>query len=292
MAQRKGGLGRGLDALIQAQAGQAGGSGGVQEVEIDAIEPNPFQPRTDFDPEQLASLAASIREHGVIQPLLLAHNDGPVPYRIVAGERRWRAARLAGLRTVPALIRDSTPRELLEVGLVENVQRADLTVIEEATAYRQLIEEFGLTQAEVAARVGKSRVAITNALRILDAPEEVRAAVAVGQITEGHARALLGLPLAVEQVAALQIVIARDLSVRQTEQLVREWREGRRRATREPAPPPPSLQRLEDQFRRALGTKVELRKGRSGGRIVIHFFTEEELDGIYRRIVGDNEDEL
>lgn len=292
MAQRKGGLGRGLDALIQAQAGQAGGSGGVQEVEIDAIEPNPFQPRTDFDPEQLASLAASIREHGVIQPLLLANNDGPVPYRIVAGERRWRAARLAGLRTVPALIRDSTPRELLEVALVENVQRADLTVIEEATAYRQLIEEFGLTQAEVAARVGKSRVAITNALRILDAPEEVRAAVAVGQITEGHARALLGLPLAVEQVAALQIVIARDLSVRQTEQLVREWREGRRRATREPAPPPPSLQRLEDQFRRALGTKVELRKGRSGGRIVIHFFTEEELDGIYRRIVGDNEDEL
>lgn len=292
MAQRKGGLGRGLDALIQAQAGQAGGSGGVQEVEIDAIEPNPFQPRTDFDPEQLASLAASIREHGVIQPLLLANNDGPVPYRIVAGERRWRAARLAGLRTVPALIRDSTPRELLEVALVENVQRADLTVIEEATAYRQLIEEFGLTQAEVAARVGKSRVAITNALRILDAPEEVRAAVAVGQITEGHARALLGLPLAVEQVAALQIVIARDLSVRQTEQLVREWREGRRRTTREPAPPPPSLQQLEDQFRRALGTKVELRKGRSGGRIVIHFFTEEELDGIYRRIVGDNEDEL
>ncbi|MDI3339086.1 MAG: ParB/RepB/Spo0J family partition protein [Sphaerobacter sp.] len=290
MAQRKGGLGRGLDALIQAQGGPAD-AGGIQHVELDAIEPNPFQPRTDFDPDQLASLAASIREHGVIQPLVLAQSDGATPYRILAGERRWRAARLAGLRTVPAIVRDSTPRELLEVALVENVQRADLTVIEEATAYRQLIEEFGLTQAEVAARVGKSRVAITNALRILDAPEEVRAAVVAGQITEGHARALLGLPLAVEQVAALQIVIARDLSVRQTEQLVRDWRSGKRPAAPARPAPSPTIQRLEDQFRRALGTKVELRRGRSGGRLVIHFFTDEELDGLYRRIVGEDADD-
>ncbi|MBX6341269.1 MAG: ParB/RepB/Spo0J family partition protein [Thermomicrobiaceae bacterium] len=287
MAQRRGGLGRGLDALIQSR-GQA--EAGAQEIEIDAIEPNPYQPRAALDADELEALAASIREHGVLQPLIVTRSSEGAPYRIVAGERRWRAARLAGLRAVPAIIRESSPRDLLELALVENVQRADLSVLEEASAYRQLIEEFGLTQAEVAARVGKSRVAVTNALRVLDAPDEIKQAVASGQITEGHARALLGLPTAMEQIAALQVVITRDLSVRQTEQLVREWHAGGARARRERPSLSPSLQRLEDALRRALGTKVELQRGRRGGRLVIHYFSEEELAGIYERIVGPGDD--
>ena len=286
MAQRRGGLGRGLDALIQAQSG---GVSGVQEIELDAVEPNPFQPRAAFSTEDLDGLAASIREHGVIQPLIVTRSEVGTPFRIVAGERRWRAARLAGKSTVPAIIRESTPREMLEVALVENVQRADLSVIEEATAYRQLVDEFGLTHGDIAARVGKSRVAVTNALRVLDAPEELKVALQSGTISEGHARALLGLPSSVEQVAALQLVVSRELSVRQTEALVREWQAGGARRREAPSPSP-TVRRLEDAFRRALGTKVEVVRGRKGGRLVIHYFSDEELDGIFHRIVGVDDD--
>ena len=289
MAQRKGGLGRGLGALIPSQTAA---EGGVQEIELDAISPNPFQPRETFAPADLEALAASIREHGVIQPLILARGTDGTPFQLIIGERRWRAARLAGLRSVPAIVRESSSQGLLELALIENIQRADLSVLEEAAAYRQLIAEFGCSQAEVAERIGRSRVAITNALRILDAPDEIKEAISGGSITEGHARALLGLPLPPEQVAALQIVVARDLNVRQTEQLVREWRVGAGPKVRERAAPPPIFQRLEDGFRRALGTKVELRRGRKGGQIVIHYFSEEELDGLYRRIVDADEDEL
>ncbi|HUZ03515.1 MAG TPA: ParB/RepB/Spo0J family partition protein [Thermomicrobiaceae bacterium] len=287
MAQRRGGLGRGLDALIQAQSG---GVSGVQEIELDAVEPNPFQPRAAFSTEDLDGLAASIREHGVIQPLIVTRSEVGTPFRIVAGERRWRAARLAGKSTVPAIIRESTPREMLEVALVENVQRADLSVIEEATAYRQLVDEFGLTHGDIAARVGKSRVAVTNALRVLDAPEELKVALQSGTISEGHARALLGLPSSVEQVAALQLVVSRELSVRQTEALVREWQAGGGARRREAPSPSPTVRRLEDAFRRALGTKVEVVRGRKGGRLVIHYFSDEELDGIFHRIVGVDDD--
>lgn len=289
MAQRKGGLGRGLDALIPSEVA---GTSGVQEVELDAISPNPFQPRETFAQADLEALSASIREHGVIQPLILTRGANGTPFQIIVGERRWRAARMAGLRSVPAIVREASSRGLLELALIENIQRADLSVLEEAAAYRQLIAEFGITQAEVAERVGRSRVAITNALRILDAPEEIKQALSAGTITEGHARALLGLPLPPEQVAALQIVVARDLNVRQTEQLVREWRVGDGPKRRERAAPSPIFQQLEDGFRRALGTKVELKRGRKGGQIVIHYFSEEELDGLYKLIVEPGEDEL
>ncbi|CCF83804.1 ParB/RepB/Spo0J family partition protein [Nitrolancea hollandica] len=289
MAQRKGGLGRGLDSLIPSRTADGNG---VQDVEIDAISPNPYQPRDTFAPAELEALAGSIREHGVIQPLIVARGANGTPFQLIVGERRWRAARMAGLRSVPVIVRESTSRGLLELALIENIQRADLSVLEEAAAYRQLIAEFGITQAEVAERVGRSRVAITNALRILDAPEEVKEALSAGTITEGHARALLGLPLQPEQVAALQIVVARDLNVRQTEQLVREWRVGDGPKRRERAAQPPIFQHLEDGFRRALGTKVELRRSRKGGQIVIHYFSEEELDGLYKRIVDPDQDEL
>jgi len=282
MAQRRGGLGRGLDALIQGPAS----SDGIQEIDIDAIVPNPRQPRQRIDDQALAELADSIRTHGVIQPVIVARSSGAVPYQLVAGERRWRAARLAGLRTIPAIVRDATPRDALELALIENVQRADLTPIEEAQAYHELIEEFGLTQAEVAQRVGKSRAAVANTLRLLQAPAPIQEALSSGQITEGHARALLGLTQAADQLAALAMVIEQGLTVRQTEELVRRWqRAPARRPVRHP--PPAEVQQLEEAFRRALGTKVELRPGRQGGRLVIHYFSEEELDALYRRLVGD-----
>ena len=282
MAQRRGGLGRGLDALIQGPAS----SDGIQEIDIDAIVPNPRQPRQRIDDLALAQLADSIRTHGVIQPVIVARSSGAVPYQLVAGERRWRAARLAGLRTIPAIVRDATPRDALELALIENVQRADLTPIEEAQAYHELIEEFGLTQAEVAQRVGKSRAAVANTLRLLQAPAPIQEALSSGQISEGHARALLGLTQAADQLAALAMVIEQGLTVRQTEELVRRWqRASARRPERHP--PPAEIQQLEEAFRRALGTKVELRPGRQGGRLVIHYFSEEELDALYRRLVGD-----
>ncbi len=286
MAQRRGGLGRGLDALIQSHSDL---SGGIQELDIDSVTPNPLQPRETFDDESLSGLATSIREHGVLQPIIVSHADSSAPFQLVAGERRWRAAKLAGLSSIPAIIRDSSPRQMLELALIENVQRDDLSVLEEAAAYRQLTDEFGLTQAEVAERVGKSRVAITNALRILAAPDEIKTALLIRRITEGHARALLGLEYKVDQLAALQVVMSRELSVRQTEQLVRQWHNVRPATERTSTPKGPEELRVLDGFRKALGTKVELQHGRKGGRLVIHYFSEDELDGLYRRIVGEDE---
>jgi ParB family transcriptional regulator, chromosome partitioning protein len=287
MSQRRRGLGRGLDALIQPGSSLEQ-TGQILQIAIDTIEPNPFQPRSTVADHELAGLADSIREHGVIQPLIVAESDESGRYRLIAGERRWRAASEAGLAVVPAIVRESTPRAMLELALIENIQRADLNVVEEATAYRQLIEEFGTTQADLAARVGKSRSAITNSLRILGAPAEVQAALLAGDITEGHARALLGLQGATEQIAGLRLVLARGLSVRQTEQLVRD-----RRADPDLEAPPgstgqpdPVQRRFEDTLQRALGTRVELRRGKRGGRLVIHYYSDEELNGLYERLVG------
>ncbi len=286
MAQRRGGLGRGLDALIQSHSDL---SGGIQEIDIDSVTPNPLQPRETFDGGSLDGLATSIREHGVLQPIIVSRADSSSPFQIVAGERRWRAAKLAGLHTIPAILRDSSPRQMLEMALIENVQRADLSVIEEAAAYRQLIDEFGLTQAEVAERVGKSRVAVTNALRVLQAPDEIKMAVMADRITEGHARALLGLEFKVDQLSALQVVLTRELSVRQTEQLVRQWHTTRPSSSQERTKGTAVDPHVLDGFRRALGTKVDVQRGRKGGRIVIHYFSDEELDGLYKRIVGEDE---
>jgi ParB family chromosome partitioning protein len=303
---RKRGLGRGLDALIPSesnvdtrQASQAPELGedfqglppaGLAKVPIDAIKPNPQQPRFSIDDDSLAELAASIREHGLIQPLIVTYL-GPsvkeVRYQIIAGERRWRAARRAGLDAVTVIIKEAAPQEMLELALVENIQRADLNPLEEAQAYRQLMEDFGLTQEQVAKRVGKSRVAIANTLRLLRASEAVKRALLAGDIREGHARALLTLDNEEAQEAALAVVVKQGLNVRQTEALVR--RLAGERETR-PAPPPPSPQTLalENDFRETLGTKVSLQRGKTGsGRIVIHFFSDEELQHIYDQIVGD-----
>jgi ParB family chromosome partitioning protein len=259
---------------------------GVTSVPVDDLEPNPFQPRSEWNPEKLEELAASIREHGVIQPLIVTRSVGKKPYQIIAGERRWRASQAAGLREVPVIVREITTMEALEIALVENVQRADLNPIEEALAYRQLVGEFKLTQEQIAERVGKSRSAVANTLRLLDAPEDVRAAVVQGTISAGHARALLAVSDRALQLELFRQVIEAGLNVRQTERLVATATraEQSKPSERETALPSPDERAVQLRLQQHLGTRVDLRRGPQGGRIVIHFYSDEELNGILSRI--------
>ena len=266
------GLGRGLDALIPRA------NADTSEIRIDRISRNPHQPRSRFDDEQTAALAASIALHGVIQPIVVrATLDGG--FELIAGERRLRAARMAGLGSIPAVIRDSTGGGALELALVENVQRADLNAIEEAAAYRDLIDRFGHSHEEVAARVGRSRVAISNALRLLDLAPETRQAIVDGRISEGHGRALAALTVPELQRAALQVVIDRHLSVRQTEELVRRRRKPS--SARTEGTIGTDLGDLEAQLRSLLATRVGIVRTRRGGRLVIDFYSDEELDRLH-----------
>jgi ParB family chromosome partitioning protein len=283
-------LGRGLGALIPpAETGiqPAEGTGGVVEIPVSQVSPNPHQPRQGMAPETLTELSASIRTHGVLQPLIVTRVGNG--YQIIAGERRWRAAQLAELRTVPALVKETTPQQMIELALVENIQRADLNPLEEASAYRQLIDEFGLTQEQVAERVGKSRVGVANTVRLLKLPDEAKQALAAGHISEGHARALLSLPASDVQRQALAAIQKQELTVRQTEALVR-------RMLAEPEDAAPTEQRelspqdryVVDRFQGRLGTRVDLVRGRKGGRLVVHFYSDEELQAIYEAIIGDD----
>src|SRR6266702_4363449 len=271
------GLGRGLGALIPRA------TVGLREVPVGDIRPNPSQPRTHFDEHELEELAQSIREHGVLQPVLVSQlPDGS--FQLITGERRWRAVQLAGMPTVPAMVKEATPQASLELALVENIQRRDLNPLEEAHAFRQLIDEHGLTQEALGQRIGKSRVAVTNTLRLLHLPDAVREALANGAISEGHARAILMADGESRRVRVLEHVLADHLSVRDTEALARDMNTSR--VSLPETPPDPELERLEDAFRQALGTRVRLLRGRHGGRLVIHFFSDEELQGITRSLLG------
>ena len=273
-------LGRGLSALIPTRDDA---SAGPNEILLSEIHENPNQPRRDVAHANLEALATSIQDHGVLQPILVTETlDG---YRIVAGERRVQAARLAGLERIPAVVRQLADREQLELALVENVQREDLNPIEEANAFRQLSDDFGLTQDEIARQVGRARSTITNTLRLLELDDGVQAAVADGRISEGHARALVGLP-AVQQLHIVATIVDNDLSVRQAEELARRLREPR--LTKEPTTrrSDPDLERVEDDLRSALGTKVSVARGRKGGRIVIEYYTDEDLGRLYDRLTG------
>ena len=281
MAERKR-LGRGLDALIPGGSGE----GGVRNLPIERIVPNPNQPRQHHERESLEDLAASIAAHGIIQPVIVTEVAGSFPpsYQLVAGERRWRAAQMAGLAAIPALVKELSPRQVLELALVENLQREDLNPLEEAEAYRMLSEEFGLSHEEIAKQVGRSRPAISNALRLLLLPPQLREKVLNGELSAGHARALLALPTPQTQVATMQLVLRKELSVRQTELLVRRML---RAAQRLPSPPLASQAEtadLENRLREALGTRVSLTRGRKGGRVTIYFYSDEELDQLIRRL--------
>lgn len=283
-AERHSGLGRGLDALIP----QTSPSGIAPiEVPLSRIRGNPYQPRQKVEQKALESLAASIAVHGVLQPVIVTEVlDG---YQLVAGERRVRAAQIAGLDHVPAIVRQMTKKDQLAVALVENVQRADLNAMEEAQAYRQLVDEFGLTQEEIAVRVGRARSTVTNILRLLDLDASIQTALGAGDITEGHARALGGATPAVQH-QLLDTVVNRDLSVRQTEELVRRLREAGTAVPRSKgaADPDGEMERVEGDLRQSLGTKVQVTRSRKGGRIIIEFYSDEEFSRLFDRLTGGN----
>jgi ParB family chromosome partitioning protein len=281
-SSRPQGLGRGLASLIP-QRPQSGGS--ATEIPLDRIRENPRQPRTRMADDALETLAASIRAHGVIQPVLVTETiDG---FQLVAGERRVRAARMAGLERIPAVIRQLADREQLELALVENLQREDLDPIEAAQAYRQLIDEFAFTHEDLASRVGRARSTVANTLRLLDLHDDVQRALGEGAISEGHARAIGGLPTEA-QPKVLAVVLEGGLSVRQVEELVRRVREPKLSGG-DPSrdrTPDPEIERVEEDLRQALGTKVRLARSRRGGRIVIEYYSDEELSRLYDRLIG------
>lgn len=287
--ERRSGLGRGLNALIpQDVVAHAAGRPGVLEVPISQIEPNPYQPRNHFDEESLAGLTASIRELGVLQPILV-RELGSDRYALIAGERRWRAAKRAGLQFIPIIVRDVSDELTLQHALVENLHRDDLNPLEEAAAYQQLIEDFHMTQEAVAHRVGKSRSAVANLLRLFQLPPQVQRLIADGQVSAGHAKALLGTPDRSFQEALARRIAAEGLTVRETEDAVRQ-RNGpttRRPAASDGGTPgsrlrAPGLLELEELLANQLDTRVKIDLGPKRGRVVIEFADLEDLERIYR----------
>jgi ParB family chromosome partitioning protein len=307
---RRSGLGKGLSALIPTEV-VGDRSSALREVPIGSIKPNPRQPRVNFDEDTMSSLAASIKELGVLQPVLVRQVGGEAAddFELIAGERRWRAARRAGLQTIPVLIQTSVETHSLEQALVENLHRQDLNVLEEAAAYQQLIEEFGYTHDHVAKRVGKSRTAVTNILRLLQLPAGVQRLLAEGQITPGHARALLGTPDRGYQEVLAKAVVAEDLTVRAVEDLVRDHGDGGGAGPGRPdgagpqvtsngAPssaggtrvlPPPGILELEDLLSSHLNTRVKVDLSSKRGKVVVEFATLEDLERIYKLMVGRTE---
>ncbi len=278
----KGGLGKGLNALIPDSS--ANGVSKENLIDIEKIMPNPSQPRQAMNEEGLQELADSIREHGVLQPLIVTQTPRQDMYTLIAGERRLRAAKLAGLSLVPAIIRQASEQERLELALIENIQRTDLSPLETAEAFRQLNETFNLSHEEIAQQVGKNRVTVTNTLRLLKLPEPAQDALRAGEISEGHARALLGLPTTQAQLAALQTILKHNLNVRQAEDLVRRLG-GEKPVPAVATPTSPEVTALQDRLSSALGTKVTLKHGKKGGTVTIHYYSQEELDAIVNRFI-------
>jgi len=277
------GLGKGLDALIPGGSQPVSTSAsGVTQVAVDLIQRNPRQPREKFDINELENLAASIREHGVIQPLIVAPGKNGV-YILIAGERRLQASRKAGLKTVPVVIRNATDQQLLELAIIENVQRADLNAIEEAEAYQNMAKEFKMSHETIAQRVGKSRVAVTNTMRLLDASAAVKQALVDNRITEGHARAMLALTTAKAQETLLNTVVNLDLSVRQTEALARKY-SGQKPATKKKSASSADVNDIEKKLRSSLGTKVALKYSKKGGTVTIYYYSDEELDTLLEKL--------
>jgi len=291
---RRSGLGKGLGALIPTGESVDSSSTELQEIPVSRVRPNQHQPRAYFDEEALVSLTASVRELGVLQPILVRPlGDGE--FELIAGERRWRAAKRAGLPTVPALIRTVQDAAALEQALVENLHREDLNALEEAAAYQQLMEDFGLTQEKVALRVGKSRSAVTNTLRLFQLPPSVQKLVAERKLTAGHARALLGSPDRLFQETLARRAVTEDLSVREVEEIVREHEDAEAIPDPTPTPAPAAALRpaglleLEELLSTHLDTRVSVTMGAKRGRVVVEFATVEDLERIYRTMTEGRE---
>lgn len=273
-------LGKGLGALLPSQEDSNQDTNGVVEININDIEPNVNQPRQVFDKDKLDDLAQSIRLYGIVQPLIVKKEDNV--YKIIAGERRWRAARLAGLKTVPCIVRDYTNAEMMQVALIENLQRQDLNPIEESEAFYKLINEHGITQENLAVIVGKSRPAITNSLRLLNLPDKVKDMVISGQISSGHARALLALKEKgdIEKIAVL--IVEKELSVRQVESLVNKLSNEnncmQKKSNDLDSDYKQACIEIEEKIKNILGTKVVLKAGKNKGKIMIEYYSDEELE--------------
>ncbi|MEN6314015.1 MAG: ParB/RepB/Spo0J family partition protein [Clostridiaceae bacterium] len=273
----KKGLGKGLSALItSADTDETG----VKEIKINEIEPNSEQPRKYFNDEKLAQLAESIKLHGVVQPLIVQRSEDT--YKIVAGERRWRAARIAGLQTIPVIIRDLSSKQVMEIALIENLQREDLNAIEEAEAYEKLMEEYGMTQEDISATVGKSRPAIANSVRLLMLQDKIKSKVINGELSGGHARALLSIEDISVQLKAADEITKKGLNVRDTELLVKRLtaQKGKKKKSTTDV----EYQAIEEKLREAFGTKVKIMNGKKGGKIMIEYYSPDELDRIMNMV--------
>lgn len=272
----KRGLGKGLGALIPE--GEETGGNSVVELKITEIEPNEKQPRRDFDEQGLLDLAESIKEHGVVQPIIVRKLGSQ--YQIIAGERRWRASRLAGKKTIPAIIKDCSNIEVMEIALIENLQREDLNSIEEANAYKSLIDEYNMTQEEIAQKIGKSRPAIANSLRLLQLPQEIKDMIAAGKITQGHARALLAIDNPKRQLEIAEKIISQQLNVRQIEKLAKESKR-EKKAIKETEQEQLEIRRMEEKLKASLGTKVTIQHKNNKGKIEIEYYSNEELERLF-----------
>ena len=287
MAVKKGGLGRGLESLFEDAARDVGGP--VSTLPLREIEPDKDQPRKDFDEQALSELADSIARHGLLQPIAVRAAAGGT-YKIIAGERRWRAARLAGLSEVPVVIKDVTDAEAMELALIENLQREDLDPVEEAMGYRQLMERCELTQEQTAQKIGKSRSAIANSLRLLNLPEDVLTFLKEGKLSTGHAKVLLGLPDAALQSQAAEAVVGQNLNVRQTEALCKKLVKPEKPA--KPQPLRPALAgEVEYALRQVLGSEVKVDYKNGQGSLTVHFYSDEQLSAFANLLGGYNKEE-
>jgi len=286
--RKKTGLGKGLDALIfpERYGVEAGQSKKVQEIPLDDIKLNPYQPRTDIDAEKLEELANSIKQHGVIQPIIVSKlSDNK--YQMIAGERRLRASKLAGIKKIPAVIAEYTDEQAAEIALIENLQREDLNPYEEAYAYKKLIDDFGLTQEQLAERIGKSRTAVTNILRLLKLPEEILLMLKEGSLSTGHARAILALKEEKLQKEIGEKVIKKQLSVRQTEKLIKnimKERDNNKKTTGQS----PEIIEIQERLQSALAAKVMIKEKRGKGKIEIEFYTADDLSRILDIILQES----
>ena len=278
-------LGKGLAALISSNQVDNSSSSFVPEFSIELIEPNPYQPRMHIDPNELIQIADSIMEHGIVQPLIITRKRDSDRYYLIAGERRLRASQLAGFKTVPVVIKDSSPQEMLELAIIENVQRQDLNPIEEASAYKQMQDEFGMSHDEIAKRVGFNRVTITNKIRLLNIPEPVKEDILNGKLSEGHARALLGIKDKTSLIAAADLVVKRGMSVREAEALARKISFGKGSSTRIWKTTDEETNKYSDMLSRKLGYTAHITKMTKGGKLIIRYNNIEELKDLMDKLL-------
>jgi ParB family chromosome partitioning protein len=280
MAPTKSGLGKGLSALISDTTLQSVNQGYIPALPIDLVKPNPYQPRTEFNPEKLVELADTIREHGVVQPLIVTKKSD-TNYELIAGERRLKASKLAGLETVPVVVKEVSPQQMLELAVIENIQRADLNALEEALAFDQLVKLYGSTHDDIAKKVGLSRPAVANKIRLLTLPEEIKRGLLEDKISEGHARSLLGLANRETMIATYKIILRDSLSVRATEELVRRLSTGHKRESRvNERIVDEKTQSYENVLKQKFGERVSLNRSNKGGKITINFKDDSELEKI------------